>query len=90
MVSSHIHNEKVQILRIVIRADKNHLHYLRTLPIHDSQKEIFTCEEYADFELYLRPTYDFCMEHLRHRMKTLALEILDLYHEKPKDTAEMP
>lgn len=97
-----VHDEKVQIQRIVIRADKNHQHYLRTLPLHDSQKEIFTCEEYADFELYLRPTYDFCMEllrpgamirvlepeSLRQRMKTLAQEILDLYHENLKDTVE--
>lgn len=29
-------------------------------------------------------------ESLRQRMKTFAQEILDLYHEKPKDTAEMP
>lgn len=29
-------------------------------------------------------------ESLRQRMKTLAQEFLDLYHEKPKDTAEMP
>lgn len=88
-----VHNEKVPVQRIVIRADKNHQHYLRTLPLHDSQKEIFTCEEYADFELHLRPTYDFCMEllrpggmirvlepeSLRQRMKTLAQEILDEY-----------
>lgn len=51
--------------RIVLRADKYHQHYLRTLPLHPSQKEIFACDEYAEFELYLRPTYDFIMELLR-------------------------
>lgn len=25
-------------------------------------KEIFTCDDYADFELALRPTYDFYMK----------------------------
>lgn len=55
----------VPVERIVLRADCYHQHYLRTLPLHPSQKEIFTCEDYADFELHLRPTYDFCMELLR-------------------------
>ena len=27
-----------------------------------SQKELCSCNEYADFELTLRPTYDFIME----------------------------
>lgn len=54
-------NDSVPVQRIVIRAYKTHQHYLRSLPLHHSQKEIFTSKEYADFELYLRPTYDFCM-----------------------------
>ncbi len=60
-----VHNDKVESQRIVFRAKKHHQHYLRSLPLHKSQKEIFACEEYADFELCLRPTYDFCMELLR-------------------------
>ncbi len=60
--------------RIVLRADKDHQHYLRTLPLHHSQKEIYTSDEYSDFELYLRPTYDFCMELLRVGSKIEVLE----------------
>lgn len=45
--------------RIVVRADRNHKHYLATLPLHHSQRQIADCEEYGDFELYVAPTYDF-------------------------------
>lgn len=54
-------DENVPLQRIVLRADKYHQHYMRTLPMHHSQREIFSCEDYADFELSLRPTYDFYM-----------------------------
>lgn len=52
----------VPLQRIVLRADKCHQHYMRTLPLHHSQKEIYACDDYADFELTLRPTYDFYMK----------------------------
>lgn len=54
--------EEVPVQRIVLRAYKDHPKYLRTLPLHSSQKEISTCEDHTDFELLLRPTYDFVME----------------------------
>ena len=34
-------------------------YYLRDLPLHHSQREINTTEEYTDFELKLKPTADF-------------------------------
>ena len=51
--------------RIVIRANKDHKHYLKSLPLHHSQRLIEDCGEYADFELYLSPTYDFIMKLLQ-------------------------
>ncbi len=48
--------------RIVIRANEHHKHYLMSLPLHHSQRLIEDCGEYADFELYLSPTYDFVMK----------------------------
>lgn len=51
--------------RIVIRANEDHKHYLRSLPLHFSQREIEDCGKYADFELYLAPTYDFVMKLLQ-------------------------
>lgn len=43
-----------------------HQHYMRSLPLHLSQKELYSCNEYADFELTLRPIYDFIMELQRY------------------------
>lgn len=48
--------------RIVIRANAPYMNYVRTLPLHHSQKEIKTTDQYADFELYLKPTFDFRQE----------------------------
>ena len=36
--------------------------YLRSLPLHASQEEVETCEEYSIFTLYLSPTWDFKQE----------------------------
>ena len=44
--------------RIVIRAYGQERYYLRDLPIHHSQRLIEEGEDYADFELKLRPTID--------------------------------
>lgn len=51
--------------RIVIRANEYHKHYLMSLPLHRSQRLIEDFGEYADFELYLAPTYDFVMKLLQ-------------------------
>ncbi len=45
--------------RIVIRAYGLERFYLRDLPVHMSQREIGQGEDFADFELYVRPTIDF-------------------------------
>ena len=55
-------DEDIPLQRIVVRAFGAHQHYMRSLPLHLSQKELYSCNEYADFELTLRPTYDFIME----------------------------
>lgn len=55
-------DEDIPMQRIVVRAFGVHQHYMRSLPLHLSQKELCSCAEYADFELTLRPTYDFIME----------------------------
>ncbi len=86
------------VRRIVVRAHGEHQHYLRSLPLHWTQKELTSTKDYADFELRLRPTYDFRMElmrqgcllevleprDLRREMREMAREMLDLYKE---DTA---
>ncbi len=76
-----VHDESVPVEKIVIRAGKYHQHYLRTLPLHESQREIFTCDDYADFELRLRPTYDFVMELLKLGSLIEVLEPQSLRHD---------
>lgn len=55
-------DESVPLQTIILRADKYHQNYMRTLPLHPTQREIFACDDYVDFELRLRPTYDFYMK----------------------------
>jgi len=55
-------DERVKPERIVIRANADHTPYLKSLPLHHSQRLIADNGEYADFEFYLAPTYDFIMK----------------------------
>lgn len=48
--------------KIIIRGYDVHRHYMASLPLHDSQKLIEDTGEYADFELFLAPTYDLIMK----------------------------
>ncbi len=86
-------NKKIEAERIVIRAFKQHIAYLNSLPLHHSQKLLEDHGEYANFELYLAPTYDFIMRllhmgsmievlsplSLRNTMKEWISEMYDLY-----------
>lgn len=60
-----IHDDKVKKERVVIRAYGNHRNYIRSLPMHASQREIGCGDGYADFELQIRPGLEFVMEVLR-------------------------
>ena len=72
-------NDKVQ--RIVIRAYYPYINYLRTLPIHHSQKELTSTSEYTDFEVYLRPTFDFRQELFSQSDEVEVLEPISLREE---------
>lgn len=79
--------------KIVLRANNEHKYYVQSLPLHHSQRLIEDCGEYADFELYLAPTYDFVMKllrvgamievikpaHLRKTMKGWIKDMSELY-----------
>jgi hypothetical protein len=52
-------DHRVNTERIVLRAYGLEPYYLRDLPLHHSQREIRTTDEYCDFELRLKPTSDF-------------------------------
>ena len=60
-----IHNEEPTTIRL--KAYQEKLNYLRSLPLHHSQHEIETGEDYAIFEYWIAPTFDFVQEILLHR-----------------------
>lgn len=86
-------DDSVEVADITLRAYGQHRHYLRTLPLHPSQREVCSTTDYADFHLRLRPGYEFCMEllragswvevmepqSLRHTMHTLATNLCRMY-----------
>ena len=81
-------DEKSKPERIVIRAYGYEPYYLRDLPLHHSQREIQSTEEYSDFELRLKVTSDFKAKLLSRgewieilEPKSLAEEIVE-WHQK--------
>lgn len=52
-------DESVPIQKVVLRTFGLQRYYMRDLPWHHSQKEVYWSEEYADYEFTLRPTSDF-------------------------------
>lgn len=63
-----------QVERIVLRAYPPYINYLRTLPLHHSQKELESTPQHADFEFHLRPTFDFRQELLSQGNEVEVLE----------------
>ncbi|MCM1071950.1 MAG: WYL domain-containing protein [Bacteroides sp.] len=86
-------DERIKPERIVLRANADHTPYMKSLPLHHSQRLIGENGGYADFELYLAPTYDFVMKllhvgpmveviepaSLRQTMKSWISKMHDLY-----------
>lgn len=73
-----------EVQRIVVRAYGDHVHYLRSLPMHCSQREILTNNDYTDFEYYFAPTYDFLMSLLSMGSMVELLQPLDFRNEIAK------
>ena len=63
---------------VIVRAHKWMPNYLRTLPLHHSQRELVSTADYTDFSFDIRPTADFLGELLRHSDGIEVLEPLDL------------
>ena len=51
--------QDIPVEKVTIRAFGKQVYYLRDLPLHPSQEEVATEDDYSDFELTLRPTPDF-------------------------------
>lgn len=90
-------NESPQ--KIVLRAYNGFADYLRTLPLHESQREIGSDDESTLFEYHLKPTFDFYQlvlaqgdqvevlepEPVRDEMRNFAQNMLDYYTEKKEN-----
>ena len=69
-----ITTDDTPMAHVVIRAYGNVPDYLRTLPLHASQKEIERTDEYTDFSYDIRPSVDFVFELMAY---TDGLEVLE-------------
>lgn len=70
--------------KIVVRAYAELPGYLRSLPLHHTQREIKSTEEYTDFSIELVPTFDFEQELLLHRDQIEVLQPQSLRDEMAK------
>ena len=76
-------------VKVVLRVDEDQVKYLRSLPLHDSQKETETTDCYSVFEFRLVPTFDFKQEILRHGPSVEVLEPKDFREEIRDDVKAM-
>ena len=80
--------------KIILNFNAFQARYIKTLPLHTSQKIVFENEEYCRFEFFMHPTNDFIMEimkygenvkveepkELKEKVKHRILETLSLYN----------
>lgn len=64
----------VEKIRIKVTDMNNKRKYLRTLPLHHSQREVEKHDDYSIFEMNVYPSYDFIHEILSHAEELEVLE----------------
>ena len=69
-----IRDEECPIETVKLKVSANQANYLRSLPLHPSQKELVHTGEYSIFSVEVRPTFDFQQELLWNGD---ALEVLE-------------
>ena len=78
-----------KVENIVIRTYAELPDYLRSLPMHHSQREIESNKDYTDFSLRLRPSFDFIQELLLHRDQLEVLSPCTLRDEVARIISKM-
>lgn len=73
--------EDVDIEEVELKVSSNQAHYLRDLPMHESQIEVERNDEYNIFQMRVRPTFDFQQELLWNRDELEVLKPLWLRKE---------
>lgn len=82
-----IHDNK-QPIKVLLKVFDKQVDYVRSLPIHTSQKEVETGDGYAIFSYYLRPSFDF-VQHLLWQKKVEVLAPDSLRMEMKRELTEM-
>lgn len=70
--------------RIVIKVYGSQVDYVRALPIHESQKELESNEEFTLFEYHIVPCYNLYQQLLWHREKLEIVEPIQMREEMAK------
>ena len=66
------------LAHVVVRTYGKTANYFRTLPLHTSQHEIVTTDEYSDFSFDIRPTADFIGQLLSYDSGLEVMEPVEL------------
>lgn len=77
-----------QAEHVRIRVNKQGVPFLRSLPIHHSQREVLTCDAYSEFEFYIAPTFDF-IQQLRTYGAQLVVLTPAWLHDNMRHEAEL-
>ena len=82
-----IENKKLETIRIKVYG--MHVQYIRALPLHHSQCEIETTEDYSIFEYRIKPTLDFRQELLSRGADVEVLAPLSVREEMIQSVNKM-
>ena len=77
-------NPEIKAERIVVKADISQSQYLKSLPLHYSQRIIEESDDYVIFAWKLKPTYDFIQQLLTMNLHIEVLEPLSLRQQMKK------
>ena len=85
-------DENYKVESVEVKVVGRQREYIRTLPLHPSQQEVETAEDYSVFSFRLRPTFDFVQELRRYGSEAEVLAPQWLHEDFAKDakrTAEI-
>ncbi len=84
-----IHDDECAMETVKLKVSPNQANYLRSLPMHHSQKELERTDGYSIFTVELRPTFDFQQELLWNGDALEVLEPLWLREEMAEKVKRM-
>ncbi len=83
------HSDDQKPERILIKVYSTQVEYVRALPIHESQKEVETTDEWSIFEYRIIPCFNLYQQLLWHREKLEVLEPKSVREEMKKIVEEI-